>query len=151
MPVGRGRVRQQRLQLAQPLAHHRKALAHIRAERVEHFGRLRLGDGRHRRRLRLELAARARDRQTLAEHELLDLLNVLEIDLPVQPRAVWRFCLHADARKLLLPGTQHIRLHLQQLADFPGLVQLGSHCRQYTRFNRALPSIRAAASAHEIG
>jgi len=68
--------------------------------------------------------AAPRDRQPVAEHELLDLPHVLDVALPVQPRLSGDFpCTRFG--KLLLPGTQHVRLHLQQLADVPGFVQLG--------------------------
>ena len=120
--------RQQRLKLAKPIAHvPRSAIAHPRrAPRA-------LADFRRRRRRSPAPTSSSRrrapaTRQPFAEHELLDPLHVLDVALPVEPRALRRL-LDADARKLFLPGAQHVGLHLQQLADFPGLEQLGQSSR----------------------
>src|SRR4029453_13961055 len=132
MTVRRSGLRgQHRLQLAKSLPHGRDTRPHVRAERIEDFGCLGLRDDGNRRRRRFELATGPPHGQSPDKNELLDPLNVLDVALSVQPRTVGRLPTHADARKLLLPGTEHVWLYLHQLADFHGFIKLGVHSAQY--------------------
>ena len=91
-----------------------------------------------------EPTARARERESFGEHQPLDEEDLIDVGLPIQARAVVRF-LDADAGELLLPGAQHVRLHLGEVAHLLSPKQLRRHRRQYIR------ALSGAASAPGCG
>ena len=73
-----------------------------------------------------QAATRAGERQPLAKDEPLDLLDLFDVGWAVEPRTFGRL-LNPDARKLLFPRTQHIRLELGHFTDVRGPEQFRGH------------------------
>src|SRR5262249_44230771 len=65
----------------------------------------------------LQLAPRARDRQPLDEQQVLDPQHALDVGAPVDARPAVRLR-DTEIRELRLPRSQHVRLHLRDVADF---------------------------------
>jgi len=110
-----------------------QAVPHVRdtgpcvgGERFEDFCHFLVARTRARRLGLLEPPPCACQCQPLAEHQILDPLDVVDVGLPIEPWALRRL-LDPDARKLLLPRPQNVGLQLDDLADVRSLEQLRGH------------------------
>jgi hypothetical protein len=97
---------------SQPTLHVRQSFARVPADELVDHRRVRPD----RRSVLLELSARAGERQTLNQQQVLDPLHLFDVGTTVDPRPAHGLR-DAQVGEFGLPRTQHIRLYLQQVAD----------------------------------